>query len=106
MADFAPVISNVKAVYETVFGVAPITERELEAWELVFAGTEIISGPIGDSFKHGGRVIKHGDDLVDMAKGIDNGASVVKGIDNAIPNFNKATIDPRKLTDYNPNHPV
>ncbi|MCA1032523.1 hypothetical protein LCL95_16040 [Bacillus timonensis] len=31
-----------------------------------------------------------------------------KGIDNAIPNFNKATIDPRKLTDYalNPNHPV
>ncbi|WP_458412186.1 RHS repeat domain-containing protein [Schinkia sp. CFF1] len=31
-----------------------------------------------------------------------------KGIDNAIPNFSKATIDPRKLTDYalNPNHPV
>lgn len=31
-----------------------------------------------------------------------------KGIGNAIPNFSKATIDPRKLTDYalNPNHPV
>ncbi|PAE87364.1 DUF6883 domain-containing protein, partial [Shouchella clausii] len=31
-----------------------------------------------------------------------------KGIDNPIPNFKEATIDPRKLTDYalNPNHPV
>nr|WP_285858223.1 T7SS effector LXG polymorphic toxin [Bacillus safensis] len=41
------------------------------------------------------------------AKGF-RGKMGVKGIDNAIPNFNKATIDPRKLTDYalNPNHPV
>ncbi|MCR6109450.1 hypothetical protein HXA35_03765 [Bacillus sp. A301a_S52] len=107
-ADFTPGISNVKSGFEAIFGFDPVTGRELEAWEQALAAAGVIGGPIADSVKYGARGIKHGDDLVNMAKGIDNGASVVKGIDNAIPNFNKATIDPRKLTDYalNPNHPV
>ncbi|WP_416150190.1 pre-toxin TG domain-containing protein [Salipaludibacillus sp. HK11] len=45
-ADLIPVISNVKAGYETVFAVDPITGRELEAWERALAGAGIIGRPL------------------------------------------------------------
>jgi filamentous hemagglutinin len=78
-ADFTPGISNVKSGFEAIFGFDPVTGRELEAWEQALAAAGIVGGPIADSVKYGARGIKHGDDLVDIAKGIDNGASVSKG---------------------------
>ncbi|MCR6097760.1 EndoU domain-containing protein [Salipaludibacillus agaradhaerens] len=83
-ADFTPGISNVKSGFEAIFGFDPVTGRELEAWEQALAAAGVIGGPIADSVKYGARGIKHGDDLVDMAKGIDNGASVSKGTSNTV----------------------
>ncbi|WP_416150184.1 pre-toxin TG domain-containing protein [Salipaludibacillus sp. HK11] len=45
VTDFIPGVSNVKAGYETVFGVEIITGRELDSWERALAGARIITGP-------------------------------------------------------------
>ncbi|WP_407656000.1 DUF6883 domain-containing protein [Lysinibacillus odysseyi] len=60
------------------------------------------AGDVAGAAKDAGKAVEAVDDVKSTGKAVD------KGIDNAIPNFNKATIDPRKLTDYalNPNHPV
>jgi hypothetical protein len=81
--DFTPGFSNVKSGFEAIFGFDPITGRELEAWEQALAAAGIVGGPIADSFKHGARGIKHGDDIVDLAKGIDNTSDAVTNLSRA-----------------------
>ncbi|WP_078579613.1 T7SS effector LXG polymorphic toxin [Salipaludibacillus agaradhaerens] len=88
-ADFTPGISNVKSGFEAIFGFDPVTGRELEAWEQALAAAGVIGGPIADSVKYGARGIKHGDDIVDIAKGIDNGASVSKSSVKPVSNMNE-----------------
>ncbi|WP_078576500.1 T7SS effector LXG polymorphic toxin [Salipaludibacillus agaradhaerens] len=84
-ADFTPVVSNLKAGYETVWGVDPITGRELETWERVLAGASVIGGPLLKGAKRGGKLVNNADNVSDVTRQSDNVsdvASVPKGTGN------------------------
>nr|WP_269845641.1 deaminase domain-containing protein [Lysinibacillus odysseyi] len=57
VADFIPVVSNVKAIYEATVGKNPFTGRKLEAWERGASAASILGGPIVKGIKHGGKAV-------------------------------------------------
>jgi len=105
IVENAPVLSNIKSGADFLFGVDVLTGERLSSTDRTLAFFETFtSGGVQNlaesGFKNGSKFLNNLTPTVTR--------NVNKGIDNAIPNFSKAKIDPRKLTDYalNPNHPV
>ena len=66
-ADFIPVVSNGKGVFEGFFGVDPFTGDKLSGWEQGVAGAAIIGGPL---VKLGKGAVKVGGEAVGKIKNV------------------------------------
>ncbi|WP_413367352.1 pre-toxin TG domain-containing protein [Lysinibacillus sp. 3P01SB] len=96
VADFIPVVSNAKAIYEATVGKDPFTGRKLEAWERGASAASILGGPIVKGIKHGGKaaagIIKN------SGKSTKKPAAATKPKDTTTPSQKKQENKPKPNT--------